>query len=173
LGIVSGSKWGVWLAYIIEFHRTASVHRTTESIFEDQELMLEERKTLYNKLDETQIDKKELTARMKKAEKTLILADMDVERHEVYELYKIRNAKQLRRCSIRIKQTVLNADKIYLQDDESVFGHVFISSLSLYSILPVNWSSCRNLEEGGLNRKLTPIDLLFKYGKVYQAIWGA
>ena len=28
-------------------------------------------------------------------------------------------------------KTVLEADKIYLQDDESVFGHVFISFLSL------------------------------------------
>jgi len=29
-------------------------------------------------------------------------------------------------------KTVLNADKLYLQDDESVFGHVFIAFLSLY-----------------------------------------
>jgi transposase len=31
-------------------------------------------------------------------------------------------------------KTVLNADKLYLQDDESVFGHVFIAFLSLYWI---------------------------------------
>jgi transposase len=29
-------------------------------------------------------------------------------------------------------KTVLNADKLYLQDDESVFGHVFIAFLSFY-----------------------------------------
>jgi hypothetical protein len=68
-------------------------------LFEDQELMLEERKTLYKKLDENRIDKKELTARMKKAGKILILLDM--------HLYR-----------------------------------------SFHSISTVNWSSCRNLEEG-------------------------
>ena len=29
-------------------------------------------------------------------------------------------------------KSVLNADKLYLQDDENVFGHVFIAFLSLY-----------------------------------------
>ncbi|NQE06018.1 hypothetical protein C5S32_09125 [ANME-1 cluster archaeon GoMg1] len=29
-------------------------------------------------------------------------------------------------------KTVLNADKLYPQDDESVFGHVFVAFLSLY-----------------------------------------
>jgi|GEM_PF-6002119 len=29
-------------------------------------------------------------------------------------------------------KTVLNAEKLYLQDDESVFGDVFIAFLSLY-----------------------------------------
>ncbi len=60
-------------------------------------------------------------------------------------------------------KTVLEADKIYLQDDESVFGHVFISFLSLY----IHCKLEQILKKGGLNRKMTPIDLLFKYGKVY------
>jgi len=129
-------------------------------LFEDQELMLEERKTLYKKLDENRIDKKELTARMKKAGKILILSDMDVEGHEIYELYKKRETVEK---MFDTYKTVLNADKIYLQDDESVFGHVFISFLSLY----IHCKLEQLLKKAGLNRKLTPIDLLFKYGKVY------
>ncbi len=134
-------------------------------LFEDQELMLEERKTLYKKLDEKRIDKKELTARMKKAGKILILSDMDVEGHEIYELYKKRETVEK---MFDTYKTVLNADKIYLQDDESVFGHVFISFLSLY----IHCKLEQLLKKAGLNRKLTPIDLLFKYSKVYHVDLG-
>jgi transposase len=52
---------------------------------------------------------------------------------------------------------------MYLQDDESVFGHVFVSFLSLY----IHCKLEQILKKGELNRKMTPIDLLFKYGKVY------
>jgi len=134
-------------------------------LFEDQELMLEERKTLYKKLDEKRIDKKELTARMKKAGKILILSNMDVEGHEIYELYKKRETVEK---MFDTYKTVLNADKIYLQDDESVFGHVFISFLSLY----IHCKLEQLLKKTGLNRKLTPIDLLFKYSKVYHVDLG-
>ena len=134
-------------------------------LFEDQELMLEERKTLYKKLDENRIDKKELTARMKSAGKILILSDMDVKEHEIYELHKKRETVEK---MFDTYKTVLNADKIYLQDDESVVGHVFISFLSLY----IHCKLEQLLKKAELNRKLTPIDLLFKYGKVYHVDLG-
>ncbi len=63
---------------------------------------------------------------------------------------------------------MLNADKIYLQDDESVFGHVFISFLSLC----IHCKLEQLLKKAELNRKLTPIDRLFKYGKVYHVDLG-
>jgi transposase len=127
--------------------------------------MLEERKTLYKKLDEGRIDKKELTARMKKAGKILILSDMDVEEQEIYERHKKRETVEK---MFDTYKTVLNADKIYLQDDESVFGHVFTSFLSLY----IHCKLEQLLKKAELNRKLTPIDLLFKYGKVYHVDLG-
>ncbi|HUV80436.1 MAG TPA: hypothetical protein VMW40_06405 [Candidatus Bathyarchaeia archaeon] len=96
----------------------------------------------------------------------LILSDRDVEGPEIYD--PVRNAKRLRRCSIRIKRCSINADKIYLQDDESVFGHVFISFLSLY----IHCKLEQLLKKAELNRKRTPIDLLFKYGKVYHVDLG-
>ena len=48
---------------------------------------------------------------------------------EIYELYKRRGTVEK---MFDTYKTVLEADKIYLQDDESVFGHVFISFRSLY-----------------------------------------
>jgi transposase len=61
-------------------------------------------------------------------------------------------------------KTVLNADKLYLQDDESVFGHVFVSFLSLYIYCKLE----QLLKKAKLDHKLTPIDLLFKYSRVYR-----
>ena len=127
--------------------------------------MLEERKTLYRKLDENKIDRNELRERMKKAGRILILSNLKVEEVEIYELYKKREGIEK---MFDTYKTVLNADKLYLQDDESVFGHVFVSFLSLY----IYCSLEQLLKRGELNRKITPIDLLFKYSKVYHVDVG-
>ncbi|MEA1865521.1 MAG: transposase [Euryarchaeota archaeon] len=134
-------------------------------LFEDQDLMLEERKTLYRRLDDGKIDKNKLRERMKKAGMILILSNMDVDGTEIYELYKGRETVEK---MFDTYITVLEADKIYLQDDASVFGHVFISFLSLY----IHCKLEQTLKKGELNRTLTPIDLLFKYGKVYHVDLG-
>jgi len=60
-------------------------------------------------------------------------------------------------------KTVLDADKLYLQSDESVFGHVFISFISLY----IHCTIENLLKKAGLNNKITLIDLLHKYGKIH------
>jgi hypothetical protein len=52
--------------------------------------MLEERKTLYRRLDDGKINKNQLRERMKKAGKILILSNLDVNGTEIYELYKGR-----------------------------------------------------------------------------------
>ncbi|MBN1323089.1 MAG: IS1634 family transposase, partial [Methanotrichaceae archaeon] len=48
-------------------------------------------------------------------------------------------------------------------DDESVFGHVFISFLSLYAYCKLE---CL-LKKAGLSGKVSPADLLLQYSKVY------
>ena len=102
---------------------------------------------------------------MKKAGKILILSNLDVEEGEVYELYKKRETVEK---MFDTYKTVLEADKIYLQDDESVFGYVFISFLSLY----IHCKLEQVLKKAELNRRMTPIDLLFKYSKVYHVDLG-
>jgi transposase len=129
-------------------------------LFEDQDLMLEERKTLYRKLDEKKINRNELKERMKKAGRILILSNLDVPEEDVYELYKKREGIEK---MFDTYKTVLDADKLYLQDDESVFGHVFVSFLSLYIYCKLE----QLLKGVGLNSKITPVDLLFKYSRVY------
>jgi hypothetical protein len=50
-----------------------------------------------------------------------------------------------------------------LQDDESVFGHVFISFLSLYAYCKLG----EMLKKAELNQKMSSGDLLLQYSKVY------
>ncbi|NQE06576.1 hypothetical protein C5S32_11965 [ANME-1 cluster archaeon GoMg1] len=97
---------------------------------------------------------------MKKAGKILILSDMDVEKQEIYLLYKKREVVEK---MFNTYKTVLNADKLYLQGDESAFGHMFVAFLSLY----IHCKLEQLLKKAKLNHKITPIDLLFKYSKVY------
>ena len=129
-------------------------------LFDDQDLKLEEQKTLHKKLDEGKIDKKQLNERMKRSGQILIVSNLDVEEYEVFELLKKRESVEK---MFDTYKTVLDADKLYLQSDESVFGHVFVSFISLYMHCTIE----NLLKKVGLNRKITPIDLLHKYGRVY------
>jgi Transposase DDE domain. len=98
--------------------------------------------------------------KIKKAGKILIISNQNLREQEVYELYKKRERIEKLFDSYK---TALDADKLYLQDDESVFGHVFISFLSLYVYCKLEGV----LKKAGLNRRISPHDLLLKYSKVY------
>jgi len=60
-------------------------------------------------------------------------------------------------------KNVLNADRMYLQDDESVFGHLFTSFLALYGYCKLD----SVLKEAGLLHKFSPLDLIEEFSKVY------
>jgi len=129
-------------------------------IFEDLDLKLEEQKTLYIKLEDGRITKNEINEKMKRTGIILILSNLDVEAKEIFYLFKKReNIEKM----FDTYKTVLDADKLYLQDDESVFGHIFISFLSLY----IHCAIEKMLKIAKLNHKITPIDLLQKFSKVY------
>jgi signal peptidase I len=128
--------------------------------FEDLDLKLEETKTLYERLDKGKIDKNELREKLKNAGTILILSSKDLPEQEIYELYKKRERVEK---LFDTYKNVLDADRLYLQDDESVFGHVFISFLSLYAYSKLE----AMLKKAGLNNKMSPIDLLLQYSKVF------
>ena len=128
--------------------------------FEDLDLKLEETKTLYERLDEGKIDRNELREKLKNAGTILILSSKDLTQKEMYELYKKRERVEK---MFDTYKNVLDADRLYLQDDESVFGHVFISFLSLYAYCKLE----AMLKKAELNRKMSPMDLLLQYSKVY------
>ena len=97
---------------------------------------------------------------MKRAGQILIVSNLDVREYEIFELFKKRETAEK---MFDTYKTVLDADKLYLQSDESVFGHVFISFISLY----IHCTIENLLKKAGLNRKITPLDLLHKSGGVY------
>ena len=60
-------------------------------------------------------------------------------------------------------KNLLEADRIYLQDNESLFGHLFISFLSLYGYAKIE--NC--IRRADLIAKYSPMDLIEQFRKVY------
>jgi transposase len=129
-------------------------------LYEDQQLMLEENVTLYQKLDEGKIDKDRLIEAQKRAGKILITSNLDLDEKSIFMQYKSRD--RIEKLFDTYKN-VLQADKLYLQDNESVFGHIFISFLSLYAYTKIEMA----LKKADLLSKQSPIDILLELSKVY------
>jgi transposase len=129
-------------------------------LFEDAVLRMEEEKTLYKRLDAGAIDKERLVSGLKRAGRILILSDLDKDGESVFTMYKQRGRVE---NQFDTYKNVLNADRMYLQDDESVFGHIFISFLALYGYCTLEAA----LKDAGLLQKLSPLDLLEEFSKVY------
>lgn len=129
-------------------------------LFEDAQLGVEEEKTLYKRLDEGKIARKELEKGLKRAGRILILSDLDREGEEIFMMYKQRGHVE---TQFDTYKNVLHADRMYLQDDESVFGHLFTSFLALYGYCMLE----NALKKAGLLQRFSPADILEEFSKVY------
>ena len=99
---------------------------------DDAVLKIEEEKTRYRRLDEGTITKERLGTSLKRAVMVLTLSDLAKGGLEAFVMQ--------RQCGgvenqFDTPKNVLNADKMYQQDDESVFGHLFTPSVALYGYL--------------------------------------
>jgi transposase len=134
-------------------------------MFEDVTLRAEEEVNLYRMLDEGRISKGELNRRLERAGKILLVSDMDVKPEEIFLMYK-------QRCSVEkafdAYKNLLHADRMYLQSDEAVFGHIFVSFLALYGYCKLQLM----LRNAGLLDKISPMDLLEEFSKVYMVKIG-
>jgi transposase len=130
-------------------------------LFEDVSLKSEEEKTLYKRFDENKINKIELMENLERVGSILMVSDLDLEEKDVYLLYKKRDG--IEKLFDTYKNT-LDADILYLQDDDSVFGHMFVSFLSLYGYCILE----NVLRKADLIEKYSPLDLLEYYCKVYK-----
>jgi len=131
--------------------------------FKDTILASFEEAALYQKMESDSLKKEEFSVKIKKVGMILIRSNLDIEPEEVYGLYKSRDLVEKH---FETFKSELSADKLYLQDSFSVFGHFFVAFLALYLY-------CRilNILKGAdLNRKYSPKDLLIKFSKVYAVV---
>jgi hypothetical protein len=134
-------------------------------LFEDVQLRAEEERNLYRLLDERKVDAKHIEETSKAWGNILILSNLDVDGREIYALYKKRDGIEK---LFDAYKTTLNADRTYLQDDASIFGHVFVSFLSLYAYCVIE----QRIKRAGLQDRFSPVDVLLELSKVYRVAVG-
>jgi transposase len=133
--------------------------------FEDTEMRVDEEKNLHQLVLDGKLSREELAERLLKSGHVLILSSLDTVPERIYSLYKRRDAVEKMFDSYK---NVLNADRTYLRDDASIFGHVFVAFLSLYI-----YCRLENLLRGaGLIDRLSPADVLLDFSKVYKVDTG-
>jgi transposase len=134
-------------------------------LYEDQDLRLEEQKTIFRRREEGKISDEEYSLKQKRAGKFLIISNYDIGKKEMYELYKKRDSIEK---LFDAYKTTLDADKLYLHDDESVYGHVFVAFLSLYAYCKL----LKAIKKAEINDRFSPADILLKFRKVKNIDFG-
>jgi len=134
-------------------------------LFEDVTLRAEEEINLYRMLDEGRISKEELDKRLERAGKILLISDLNIKPEDIFLMYKQRGSVEK---AFSAYKNLLNADRMYLQSDEAVFGHLFVSFLALYGYCKLQLM----LRKAGLLDKISPMDLLEEFSKVYMVKIG-
>ncbi len=140
----SKKRWSVFFLYL----------------YEDSELKKEEEKTLFKMVDDNAIGEEEFHNIIKNAGRILLVSNINRDSCWIYSTYKSRHVVDKH---FDISKNVLRSDIMHLQDDESVFGHLFISFLSLYGYCTIQ----NMLRNGGLLSKFSPIDILEEFSTVY------
>jgi transposase len=134
-------------------------------LFQDLRMEAEEKSTAYRKFLEKRITREELDEDVQLAGNILLVSNIDDTPENIYKLYKQRDAVEK---LFDTYKTVLHADRSYLQDDEAVFGHVFVSFLSLYAYTGLE----QRIREAGLTARLSPLDVIETFRKVYRIEQG-
>ena len=125
-------------------------------LFEDILLRAEEENEFYN-IREKGV---KLTFNRKVSGKIALLSNVKANPEEIYLLYKSRD--EIEKVFHAFKN-VLQADRPYLRDDDSIRGHVFVSFVALY----IYYHVLNKLLKLNLSNKLSVKDVLLELSKVY------
>ena len=160
-------------------------------LFQDLRMEAEEKSTAYRKFLEKRITREELDEDVQLAGNILLVSNIDDTPENILPasqihllrpgLHAVRHATCFvtpqnsitvvaggRLDDLPAYKTVLRADRTYLQDDEAVFGHVFVSFLSLYAYTGLE----QRIREAGLTARLSPLDVIETFRKVYRIEQG-
>jgi len=128
-------------------------------LFEDEDLKLEERKTLFDKVEKGTITKDEAKSREKLAGRILFLSNVDKTPLEIYELYKTRDLVEKHFDTLKNE---IQADILYLGDRSAVCGHLFVGFLCLYLYCKI----LALIKRADLTSEYSPKDVLLIFSKV-------
>ncbi len=129
-------------------------------LYEDTKMREEEEKTLYNLLDIGKKNKEDFASAIKKAGRILLVSNKNSNEKTIFESWKQR--EEVEQNFDTFKAT-LHGDILYLQDDESVFGHIFVAFLALYGYCTLQ----NMLRAAGILDKVSPLDLIEEFSAVY------
>lgn len=127
-------------------------------LFEDTVLRMEEENHFYEKIDKNQNTKDDL--KDEKFGRILLVSNLDKPPEEIFLLYKQRNEVEE---SFDAFKNILEADKLYLQDNETLFGHIFVSFIALY----LHGKLRAKLKTAKLLKKYSVEDALWEFSKIY------
>lgn len=128
-------------------------------LFEDEDLRLEERKTLFERVENGALTQEEAKIREKRAGRILFLSNVDKTPLEIYELYKTRDLVERH---FDILKNEVQADVLYLGDRSAVCGHLFVGFLCLYLYCKI----MALIKRAGVTAVYSPKDVLLMFSKV-------
>ena len=128
-------------------------------LFEDEDLRLEERKTIFSRTENGTLDSDQAKDKEKKAGRILFLSNLDKSPQEIYELYKTRDLVEKHFDTLKNE---IQADVLYLGDRSAVCGHLFVGFLCLYLYCKI----LNVIKRAGLTSEYSPKDVLLIFSKV-------
>jgi transposase len=144
---------------LIKYRKTVLAKKVLY-LFEDTKMREEEEKTIYKLTDNGKRSKDEFAEAIKKAGRILLVSNKNTSEKTIFESWKQREGVEQNFDTFK---TTLHSDILYLQDDESVFGHIFVAFLSLYGYCALQ----NMLRAAYLLDKVSPLDLLEEFSSVY------
>ncbi len=128
-------------------------------LFEDEDLRLEERKTIFSRTENGTLNSDEAMAKEKKAGRILFLSNLNKAPQDIYELYKTRDLVEKHFDTLKNE---IQADVLYLGDRSAVCGHLFVGFLCLYLYCKI----LNVIKRAGLTSEYSPKDVLLIFSKV-------
>jgi transposase len=127
-------------------------------LFEDAKLRYEEETTYYTLIEQGKRKFKEEDT--KNFGRIFLLSNLTDSPQQIYLMYKSREEIEF---AFNLLKNVMEVDRSYLRDNETLSGYLFINFISLYFYYLV----LNLLQKKELNSKLSVRDLLLELSKVY------
>lgn len=154
------SSFFFWKGRVIKYGKSKSSEGKVLYLFHNDEMEMQENRNACRKLADDKMEPATYDKIRPRMGRMLVISDMDVEPEWIYDLYKHRDRVEKR---FRTIFDNLEADATYLSENEQLFGHLFVTYLSLKIV-----SSLENLiRKAGLSDKYSVADVLLDYSKAY------